>query len=44
MVKLGKLKKVNFNDKSDWANQHQWFKDYLENFTKYFKPKIRELN
>ncbi len=34
---------ANFNDKNDWANQHQWFKNYLEKFTKYFKPKIKEL-
>ena len=33
----------NFTDKGDWDNQFQWFKDNLERFTKYFKPKVAKL-
>jgi hypothetical protein len=33
----------NFRDKNDWNNQFQWFKDNLEGFAKYFKPKIAKL-
>jgi len=32
-----------FTDKNDWNNQFRWFKDNLERFTKYFKPKIAKL-
>jgi hypothetical protein len=32
-----------FADKNDWDNQFQWFKDNLERFTKYFKPKVAKL-
>jgi hypothetical protein len=31
------------NLKSDWPNQFQWFKTYLEKFTRYFKPYIKNL-
>lgn len=32
-----------FTQEPDWTNQFKWFKENLENFTKYFKPKIREI-
>ncbi len=32
-----------FTDKNDWDSQFQWFKDNLERFTKYFKPKVAKL-
>jgi len=32
-----------FTDRNDWNNQFRWFKDNLERFTKYFKPKIAKL-
>ncbi len=32
-----------FTDKNDWNNQFQWFKDNLERFTEYFKPKVANL-
>ena len=32
-----------FTDKKDWENQFQWFNVNLENFIKYFKPKIAAL-
>jgi hypothetical protein len=28
---------------NEWENQFQWFKDNLERFTKYFKPKVAKL-
>jgi len=37
------LNRANFNDKDDWPNQHKWFMDNLEKFSKYFRPKIKEL-
>lgn len=33
----------NFTNRSDWDNQFLWFKDNLERFTKYFKPKVAKL-
>lgn len=32
-----------FSDKSDWINQFSWFKEHLEKYTKYFKPKVAKL-
>ena len=32
-----------FSNKNDWAKQFAWFKDNLERYTKYFKPKIAKL-
>lgn len=32
-----------FSEKSDWKNQFSWFKEHLEKYTKYFKPKIAKL-
>jgi len=32
-----------FADMNEWENQFQWFKDNLEHFTKYFKPKVAKL-
>jgi hypothetical protein len=32
-----------FADKNDWDNQFLWFRDNLERFTKYFKPKVAKL-
>jgi hypothetical protein len=33
----------NFADKNDWNNQFHWFKENLERFTTYFKPKVAKL-
>ena len=27
----------------DWERQFEWFKEYLEKFTKFFKPLVKEL-
>ena len=32
-----------FTNTGEWSNQFQWFKEYLERFIKYFKPKIAKL-
>jgi hypothetical protein len=32
-----------FTDKNNWNNQFQWFKDNLERFIKYFKPKVAKI-
>jgi hypothetical protein len=32
-----------FSEKSDWINQFAWFKEYIEKYTKYFKPKVAKL-
>jgi hypothetical protein len=34
---------ADFSNKNDWKNQFLWFKDNLEKYTKYFKPKIAKL-
>ncbi len=34
---------ADFMEKTDWPNQFTWFKENLEKFEKYFKPKIKEL-
>ena len=31
---------ADFSNKSDWTTQFEWFKEYLEKYTKYFKTKI----
>jgi len=36
-------KEANVRDKSDWANQHQWFMETLEKFDKFFRPKVKNL-
>lgn len=36
-------KNADFTDKSDWVNQFAWFKENLERFYVYFKPKVRYL-
>jgi hypothetical protein len=32
-----------FTDRNDWNIQFEWFKDNLERYTKYFKPKVAKL-
>lgn len=32
-----------FAEKSDWKNQFAWFKEHIEKYTKYFKPKVAKL-
>jgi hypothetical protein len=32
-----------FANTNEWSSQFQWFKENLERFTKYFKPKIAKL-
>lgn len=32
-----------FQDRSKWENQFKWFQEYLEAFTNYFKPIIKNL-
>jgi len=34
---------ADFFKKSDWINQFIWFKEYLEKFTKYYKPIIKKI-
>ena len=34
---------ADFSNKSDWTRQFEWFKEYLEKYTKYFKHKIMKL-
>ncbi len=34
---------ADFMEKNDWTNQFVWFKENLEKFDKYFRPKIKEL-
>lgn len=34
---------ADFTGKSDWPNQFAWFKENLERFDKYFRPKIKQL-
>ncbi len=34
---------ADFSNKNDWSNQFSWFKDNLEKFMKYFKPKLIKL-
>jgi len=34
---------ADFSNKTDWTKQFAWFKDNLERYTKYFKPKIAKL-
>ncbi len=38
-----KLHKQDIMDRSKWPEQHEWFQQQLEAFTKFFKPKIRAL-
>jgi len=32
-----------FTKRSDWPNQHAWFKDNLEKFTKFFRPLVKRV-
>jgi hypothetical protein len=32
-----------FTNKNEWGNQFQWYREYLEKFTKFFKPIIMKL-
>jgi len=34
---------ADFMERNDWPNQFAWFKENLEKFDRYFRPKIREL-
>lgn len=34
---------ADFSNRNDWKNQFDWFKDNLERFTQFFKPKIAKL-
>jgi hypothetical protein len=34
---------ADFSNKTDWTKQFAWFKDNLERYTKYFKPKIAKI-
>jgi Domain of unknown function (DUF4268) len=34
---------ADFTVKSDWTNQFIWFKDHLERFDKYFRPKVSRI-
>ncbi len=34
-------KKANVSDKSDWDNQHQWIMETLEQFDRFFRPKVK---
>lgn len=34
---------ADFMEKHDWPNQFAWFKENLEKFDKYFRPKVKEL-
>lgn len=34
---------ADFSKKSDWTDQFAWFKENLEKFTKYYKPKIKKI-
>lgn len=39
-----RLKNIgDYSNKKEWDNQFKWFKEYLEKFTMYFKPKIAEI-
>lgn len=35
--------KSNFMIEDDWENQFEWFKRNLENFTTFFKPKLKKI-
>ena len=37
------VKPSDFRNKSDWQSQHEWFKENLEKFYKFFIPKTKEL-
>ncbi len=32
-----------FTLKKDWPNQHNWFKEYLEKYHKFFKPLVKKV-
>ncbi len=31
---------ADFTNRADWSNQFEWYKEHLEKYTKYFKPRI----
>lgn len=35
--------KGDFSKRTEWASQFEWFKLYLERFTKYFKQRVKEI-
>lgn len=43
MSSVSLKKDRNFTNKDEWQGQFKWFKDNLENFTNYFKPKLKNL-
>jgi hypothetical protein len=34
---------ASFMEKNDWPNQFTWFKEYLEKFDRFFRPKLKDL-
>jgi len=36
-------KSADYTVKDDWENQFEWFKNYLEKYVKFFKPKLKDL-
>lgn len=34
---------ADFSSKKDWTKQFEWYKEYLEKYTKYFKPIITKI-
>ncbi|MBK7467693.1 MAG: DUF4268 domain-containing protein [Saprospiraceae bacterium] len=34
---------ADFTIKDDWTKQFEWYKEHLEKYTKYFKPKIAKI-
>jgi len=40
-VKLIRL--VDFRNKVDWENQFEWFKEHIEKFVRFFKPRIKNI-
>jgi hypothetical protein len=34
---------ADFTERNDWTNQFAWFKENLEKFDKFFRPKVRQL-
>jgi hypothetical protein len=34
---------ADFMERNDWTNQYAWFKENLEKFDRYFRPRIKEL-
>ncbi len=32
-----------FSNRAEWTKQFEWFKEHLEKYTKYFKPRITKV-